>query len=613
MLRDRATAAGRAGRTGQEPATDESRTGDRDRVPMSVARRLSEAGVAGGVGAAGGVGVAGVAAAALPAAGNAATARLVRRLAVDDPAAELAGSDLGGVVDGLRRGGGREIPASARQDLEAGVGASLADVRLHTDATAAGMAAALHARAFTAGRDVYFGHGEYDPGSASGYRLLAHEVAHTVEPPSTHGAAPVSGLLVGAAASPAERRADQLADALVGRRQGPQPALEPVHQPPSPVVRRQLVPEDVSIEMVGQSMRTTGPFTTPAGAEPAGSTVVVIGWVNAATTVPVRFAARDGRPAYQADVPKTLLQPIRPAVPGIAPYSAGVSGQAASVVRGEEALAAERARPGGPRPGEIPRIEGLQRVRERALNRALIEETMFNRFDPLIRQWTDHYNTAFGYTGAAGLDPDLVKSMIFQESQMGTAGRYLEPVPSSPGSRMARFNIGQVVDTSGPALLIMMEEMEPALVTTHHLGSLRQDMRAAQRRHKDLTDKPNRTPAEEAELATLTGLSGPNGSWENFFWDYPAPGAATGFGAAVVALLSGPAGGTRRQVDYEFWIRTAIRWLFEKRRSVPSWAEAIRAYNGSGQRARDYRDAVLGRAAGANAAEQAGQPYVPRR
>ena len=64
-------------------------------------------------------------------------------------------------------------------------------------------------------------------------------------------------------------------------------------------------------------------------------------------------------------------------------------------------------------------------------------------------------------------------------------------------------------------------------------------------------------------------------------------------------------------MDYEFWIRTAIRWLFEKRRRVRSWEEAIRAYNGSGARARHYRDAVRRRARGAAAAQRRGEDFIP--
>src|SRR5205814_1394472 len=54
--------------------------------------------------------------------------------------------------------------------------------------------------------------------------------------------------------------------------------------------------------------------------------------------------------------------------------------------------------------------------------------------------------------------------------------------------------------------------------------------------------------------------------------------------------------------DYGFWIRTAVRWLFVKYSNLsgPTWAEAVRAYNGGGARARAYRDAVMARVGSAD-------------
>lgn len=49
---------------------------------------------------------------------------------------------------------------------------------LHTDATAAAAAQQLGAQAFTAGQDVFFGAGAYNPNSEEGKALLAHELAH---------------------------------------------------------------------------------------------------------------------------------------------------------------------------------------------------------------------------------------------------------------------------------------------------------------------------------------------------------------------------------------------------------------------------------------------------
>lgn len=77
-----------------------------------------------------------------------------------------------------RRGSGKPLPASERQFFEPRFGRDLGEVRVHDDADAARLNRGLGARAFTVGRDVFLGAGEYRPGSQDGRRLLAHELAH---------------------------------------------------------------------------------------------------------------------------------------------------------------------------------------------------------------------------------------------------------------------------------------------------------------------------------------------------------------------------------------------------------------------------------------------------
>src|SRR5437763_1728429 len=48
-----------------------------------------------------------------------------------------------------------------------------------------GRADALQARAYTMGRDIVFGRGQYRPDTAAGRHLLAHELAHVVQHAST--------------------------------------------------------------------------------------------------------------------------------------------------------------------------------------------------------------------------------------------------------------------------------------------------------------------------------------------------------------------------------------------------------------------------------------------
>jgi hypothetical protein len=150
------------------------------------------------------------------------------------PDASAPQHDVTGVpVDrGLLASPGQPLGNDVRALLEPGFGRSLADVRVRADAAAARAADALHARAFTIGSSIWFGAGEYRPDTGDGQRLLAHEVAHTVQQSGAPGASGASGtsgasgssgapaaaqakLTVGRADDPAERAADVAADTVL--------------------------------------------------------------------------------------------------------------------------------------------------------------------------------------------------------------------------------------------------------------------------------------------------------------------------------------------------------------------------------------------------------------
>lgn len=59
--------------------------------------------------------------------------------------------------------------------------ADFSGVRIHTNAQAAASSHAVNARAYTVGQHIVFGEGRYAPGSSVGQKLLAHELAHTVQ------------------------------------------------------------------------------------------------------------------------------------------------------------------------------------------------------------------------------------------------------------------------------------------------------------------------------------------------------------------------------------------------------------------------------------------------
>jgi hypothetical protein len=63
-------------------------------------------------------------------------------------------------------------------------------VLVHADSAAADGARAVQARAYTVGSDIVFGSGEFEPTTAKGQRLLAHELTHVVQQSSSREAAP---------------------------------------------------------------------------------------------------------------------------------------------------------------------------------------------------------------------------------------------------------------------------------------------------------------------------------------------------------------------------------------------------------------------------------------
>ena len=108
------------------------------------------------------------------------------------------------------RGGGASLDAGVQSRFAESLG-DLSDVRVHTDDTADKLNRAVSARAFATGTDVYFARGEYNPGSADGDRLIAHELAHTVQ---QRGAGQGGPLTVSQPGDAMEREADSVADSL---------------------------------------------------------------------------------------------------------------------------------------------------------------------------------------------------------------------------------------------------------------------------------------------------------------------------------------------------------------------------------------------------------------
>jgi hypothetical protein len=76
---------------------------------------------------------------------------------------------------------GQPLDAETRTFMEPRFGHDFSQVRVHTDAQAAESAQAVNALAYTVGRDVVFGSGQYLPRTGAGKELLAHELTHVVQ------------------------------------------------------------------------------------------------------------------------------------------------------------------------------------------------------------------------------------------------------------------------------------------------------------------------------------------------------------------------------------------------------------------------------------------------
>jgi hypothetical protein len=94
------------------------------------------------------------------------------------PAGEAAAPPAVGEV---LRSPGQALDPATRAFMEPRLGRDFSTVRVHADGAAAASASSLNARAYTAGPHIVFASGEYEPRTAEGGRLLAHELAHVVQ------------------------------------------------------------------------------------------------------------------------------------------------------------------------------------------------------------------------------------------------------------------------------------------------------------------------------------------------------------------------------------------------------------------------------------------------
>jgi len=103
----------------------------------------------------------------------------------DTSTGNLATPEVMGKVQALQ--GGAALPTKTNSFFESRLNASLSQVRIHNNSEAGQLATSLGAKAFTYKNNIVFNKGEYNPESAEGKHLLAHELTHVVQQQGSDG------------------------------------------------------------------------------------------------------------------------------------------------------------------------------------------------------------------------------------------------------------------------------------------------------------------------------------------------------------------------------------------------------------------------------------------
>ncbi len=117
------------------------------------------------------------------------------------------------VVHEVLRSPGEPLSLETRTFMELRFGHDFGRVRVHADTKAAESARSVDALAYTIGQDVVFGAGQFAPGTSAGKRLLAHELAHTVQQGSQTNLQ--NKLAVGEYDDKFEKEADKIASQVI--------------------------------------------------------------------------------------------------------------------------------------------------------------------------------------------------------------------------------------------------------------------------------------------------------------------------------------------------------------------------------------------------------------
>ncbi len=224
-----------------------------------------------------------------------------------------------------------------------------------------------------------------------------------------------------------------------------------------------FTPEDLAPDMAGLDfvLAADGDVKV-AGATTRfkkGTVVTVVKWDNGKSEIEAKIGTASATVPKELIEPKATMYQAKVTTPKRS-YDVAIPLYAANLkARRDDVLKAKAA---GRSPGY------------KELNKHLIIEMQLNRLDSLIGRWSFYYDTWIGEPkGWKSLAPGWVKSMMVQESTMGSSGRYLVEKADEPWK--TRFNVLQAIDSWGFQQYLMIEELEPGLLKKEGLDRIMDD------------------------------------------------------------------------------------------------------------------------------------------
>jgi hypothetical protein len=137
------------------------------------------------------------------------------------------------IVHEVLNSSGQPLNSETRVLMEPKFAHDFSSVRVHTDAKAAESARAVNALAYTIGRDVVFGAGQYAPATREGRKLIAHELTHVEQQRHFRplGSEPLRISTLGSGEAEANSNAAMI-DAATPLRTASQPSIHQIQRKP---------------------------------------------------------------------------------------------------------------------------------------------------------------------------------------------------------------------------------------------------------------------------------------------------------------------------------------------------------------------------------------------